>query len=170
MKRNRNELKVIIFPNYISHLHHIQIISIVIFLITSLTFPSTFSVTKENQESEKTYSFGNHSPPTFIKCPLHNRIVSSWRTRPDHKRVGHVQPIDRHTEIRLRLSLAGGNHSEPKSTSTSQIRPGPIQSEVGNWVFSSELGKIEGRHGSRNSSSLQQKKKKKKEGKEKKGD
>ena len=108
----------------------------------------------ESNISEKTYSFGNHSSPTFIKCPLHNRIVSSRRTRPNYKRVGHVQPIDCHTEIGLRLSPTGGNHSKPKSSWSSQTRPGRIQSEVGNWAFSSELGKVEGRHGSRNWSSV----------------
>lgn len=73
---------------------------------------------------QKRYRFGDDGAPAFIEGPLHDSVIGAGRTRPDHERVRHLQPIHRHTKIRLRrLSLRINSEPDPVPATRRPTRP-----------------------------------------------
>lgn len=100
-------------------------------------------------EEQKTYSFGNHSTPPFIKGPFHDGVISTGWTRPNNEGVGHVQPIYINAKIRLWALGLRRKHPKPNSarpTQTQLRRTSP--GKFSNWVVASDLSQTDRGHGS----------------------
>lgn len=52
------------------------------------------------RESE-THGLGDDAAPALVEGTLHDGVVGARRPRPDHERVGHLQPVHAHREVRL---------------------------------------------------------------------
>lgn len=94
-------------------------------------------------KKEGTYSFGNHGAPAFIKRSLHHSIICTGRTRPDYKRVGHLQPINANTQIRFRMIIRSKNL---KSYPSGPSRPGSNMASDSKWVAVA-VAELERSHG-----------------------
>lgn len=57
-------------------------------------------------EGWEDYGFGDDAAPPLVERALHDGVVGARGPRPDHERVGHLQPVHAHGEVRL--AGAGG--------------------------------------------------------------
>lgn len=59
-----------------------------------------------------THSLGDDAAPAFVEGALHDGVVGARWPRPDHERVGHLQPVHAHREVRLAGGGRGGRGAD----------------------------------------------------------
>ena len=59
------------------------------------------------------YGFSDDATPAFVEGSLHDGVVGTGWTRPDHERIRHFEAIHGDAEIRLRVR--GGRDLESNS-------------------------------------------------------
>lgn len=61
-----------------------------------------------------THSLGDDAAPALVEGALHDGVVGARWPRPDHERVGHLQPVHAHREVRLAGRGRGGRGADAR--------------------------------------------------------
>jgi len=59
-----------------------------------------------------THGLGDDAAPALVEGALHDGVVGARWPRPDHERVGHLQPVHAHREVRLAGGGRGGRGAD----------------------------------------------------------
>jgi hypothetical protein len=75
-----------------------------------------------------THSLGDDGAPALVEGALHDGVVGARWPRPDHERVGHLQPVHAHGEVRL---AGGGRGADVRRALPSGEQPASLQRRGG---------------------------------------
>jgi hypothetical protein len=64
---------------------------------------------RERERERVAHRLSDDAAPSLVEGALHDGVVGARGPRPDHERVGHIEPVHAHRQVRLPCGRGGAD-------------------------------------------------------------